>query len=391
MNSWIVNMAASMRRELRRVTGGWFYPLTMVVIPLAAGAIINAVFAPAVLRDIPVAVCDEDHSALSRNITRLLDATPELAVVSQVDDLAAGRNLVVTGRCQALIHFPKGLDRDLSRKTPQPVVAYINNIFLQPAGSMDRAIKAALTTASVSQAAGIRMSMGAMEPAAASEALPIRLENHLLYNPYLNYTHFLTATLLPALLSILIISLTIFAFGSELRYGTAGEWLTAAGQSPWAAVAGKALTHTVVFAGLSLIMMTWLVKGLGLPMEGSWPRLWAATLLFIAANQAAALLVLVLTANLRLALSIGGAYAVTAYPFAGITFPAIGMPAAARYWSESLPLTHYLKILLEETLRPGATDMWGWIALVGFTIVAGSLAMSRLPRLMRDPSYWGRT
>jgi ABC-2 type transport system permease protein len=379
-----------MQREWRRLTSGWFYPLAMVIIPLAAGVLINATFAPAVLHDIPVAVCDEDHSPLSRNITRLLDATPELAVVRQVDDLAAGRNLIVNGKCQALIHFPKGLARDLTRKTPQPVVAYVNNIFLQPAGSMDRAIKAALTTASVSQAAGVRMSMGAMEPAATSEALPIRLENHVLYNPYLNYSYFLTATLLPALLGILVICLTIFAFGSELRYGTADDWLASADRHPWAAVIGKALTLLIVFAGLSLIMLTWLIKGVGLPMEGSWARLWTVTILFIAANQASALLFLALTSNLRLALSIGGAYAVTAYPFAGITFPMIGMPTAARYWSESLPLTHYLRLLLGETLRPGVPDMWAWTVLAGFTLVVGSLAMIRLPRLMRDQSYWGR-
>ena len=285
MSGWISGLAASNAREWRRMTRGWFYLVVMVMLPLVAGFLLSTIFAPAVLRDLPVAICDEDHSSLSRRITRLLDATPDLAVARQVATPEAGRALLVTGECQGFIHLPRGLDRDLARKDPTSVKAYIVNVFLLPAGTMERAVQSVLTTASVTQSAGTRMALGEMTAAATAAARPIKLENHILFNPYLNYSYFLTASLLPALLNILVVCMTIYNFGGEFRYGTAGEWLDRAGGRPWAAVAGKALVHLCIFALLGLVMLTWLIKGPGLPLNGSWIRLWGATLVFIMAAQ----------------------------------------------------------------------------------------------------------
>jgi ABC-2 type transport system permease protein len=390
--SWFAGLAGAFRREWRRMASDRFYPAAMVVVPVLAAAVLGAVFDPAVLRGVPVAICNQDGSALSRRIVRLLDATPELAVAWQVNDAEAGHALLRTGRCQAMVHLRRGLEKDLIRGTPQPVIAYIGNTFLLPAGNVEKALQAALISASVSRAAGLRMAGGAMAPAAAAAARPIRLDTRVVFNPYLNYAYLITATLMPAMLNIVVVAMSIFAFGSELRYGSADGWLAAAGGHPWAAVAGKALAHAVVFWTLALAMLAWLVYDQHLVLAGSGLRLWGATVLLVATGQAAALAFVAATANLRLALSLGGVWAVTAYPFAGITFPMVGMPLAARIWGESQPLTHYLRIFFDQTLRgalPGPEGV-NWSVLGGVVLVATVLAMVRLPRLMRDPSYWGR-
>ena len=391
-SSWLAGLAGAFRREWRRMTGDRYYFWAMVLIPVAAAGLLGAVFSPAALRELPIAVCDRDHSALSRQIVRLLDATAEVAVAFHPADLEAGRRLLKTGRCQALIDLPAGLERDADRGTPQPVVAYLGNCFLLPAGTAEKAVQATLTTASLQRAAALRMAKGEMAAAAADLARPMHLDARILFNPYLNYAYFLTATLMPAMLNILVVSISVFAFGSELRHKTAGEWLACAGGHPWAAVVGKGLAHATVFWTLALAMLTWLVKSQHLVIAGSALRLWTATVLLVATGQAVALVLVAAIANLRLALSLGGVWAVTAYPFAGITYPLIGMPAAARFWGESLPLTHYLRILFAETLRASlaAPQTAAWLVLAGLTLVATIAAMTRLPRLMRDPSTWGR-
>ena len=391
-SGWIAGVAGAYRREWRWMTGDRFYLWAMVLVPIAAAGLVGAVFSPAALRELPIAVCDQDHSALSRQIVGLIDATAELAVTFHPADLEAGKRLLKTGRCQALIHLPGGLDRDATRRTPQPVVAYIGNCFLLPAGTVEKAVQATLTTASLQRAAAMRMAGGAMAAAAADQTRPVRLDTRILFNPYLNYAHFLTATLLPALLNILVVSISIFACGSELRHKTVDTWLASAGGHPWAAVIGKGLAHATVFWTLALAMLAWLVEGQHMVVAGSPWRLWTATVLLVATGQAAALVFVAATANLRLALSMGGVWAVTAYPFAGITYPLVGMPAAARLWSESLPLTHYLRILFGETLRASlaAPQTIAWLVLAGVFLGAAMAAMTRLPRLMRDPRTWGR-
>ena len=391
-SGWLAGVAGAFRREWGRMAGDRFYLWAMVLVPVAAAGLLSAVFSPAALRELPIAVCDRDHSALSRQIVRLLDATAEMAVVRHPADLDGGQRLLKTGVCQALIDLPEGLERDASRGTPRPVVAYIGNCFLLPGGTVEKAVQATLTTASVRQAAGMRMAKGAMAAAAADQARPVRLDARILFNPYLNYAYFLTATMLPAVLNILVVTMSIFAFGSELRHKTADAWLASAGEHPWAAVIGKGLAHATVFWTLALAMLIWLVCGQHLVIAGSGLRLWAATVLLVATGQAAALVLVAATANLRLSLSTGGVWAVTAYPFAGITFPLVGIPAAARFWSESLPLTHYLRILFGETLRASlaAPQTTAWLVLAGVPVVATVAAMTRLPRLMRNPGTWGR-
>ena len=391
-SGWWTGVAGAFGREWRRMTGDRYYLWTMVLIPVAAAALLGAVFSPSTLRRLPVAVCDQDHSALSRQIVRLLDATAEIAVVFHPADLKAGQRLLKTGRCQALIDLPMGLERDADRGTPQPVVAYLGNCFLLPAGTVEKAVQATLTTVSLHRAAAVRMAKGEMAAAAADQTRPVHLDARIMFNPYLNYAHFLTATLLPALLNILVVSISVFAYGSELRHKTADEWLACAGGHPWAAVIGKGLAHATVFWTLALAMLAWLVKSQHLVIAGSPLRLWTATVLLVATGQAVALVLVAAIANMRLALSMGGVWSVTAYPFAGITYPLIGMPVAARLWSESLPLTHYLKILFAETLRASlaAPQTTAWLVLAGVPLVATIAAMTRLPRLMRDPGTWGR-
>ena len=48
--------------------------------PLLLFAILAAVFHLGLPRDLPIAVVDQDRSTLSRQIVRMVDATPEVAV-----------------------------------------------------------------------------------------------------------------------------------------------------------------------------------------------------------------------------------------------------------------------------------------------------------------------
>lgn len=208
----------------------------------------------------------------------------------------------------------------------------------------------------------------------------------------MNYTYFLVAALLPTVLQIFVMVGGVHALGVELNEGTAGEWMKAAGWSAWRAVAGKLLPYAIHFVALGLFMLVVLFRYMAVPMHGQLQVVVAATVLFVLAYLAVALLVVAWTANLRFATSVAAFYTTPAFAFVGVTFPTLGMPLIGRVWGAVLPLTHYLQVVVDQSMRgaPSASSMSSLGMLLAFTVVAAPISVWRMGEIARDPGYWGR-
>jgi ABC-2 type transport system permease protein len=183
------------------------------------------------------------------------------------------------------------------------------------------------------------------------------------------------------------------SLGSELREGTAGEWVDAAGDSTARALAGKLLPSTLCFLGVAGAAMAVLFGIAGVPLRGSLPLLLLGTLLFVLAYQAVGVLLVAFFANLRFATSVAAFLASPAFAYAGITFPMMGMPAFARFWGSLLPLTHYLQLLVDQSMKgaPAPVSLPSLLALLAFVVVAPLAAWPRLRRVLREDRFWGRS
>jgi ABC-2 type transport system permease protein len=378
-------------RELRRMTG-WYYIVLAAVLPLASFAVVWAIFANGVPRDLPVAVVDGDQSALSRQLTRMVDATPSLEVRFQAPSLEAGRTLVVRNEAYAVVVIPEGMERDVRRGDAPKIVAYYNAQYLLPASLIRRDLRTAVGTMSAGLELRVRQARGEPAQVAMASVEPVRTDYHTLFNPQLNYLYYLVAALLPTLLQIFVVVTGVHAFGVELRAGTAGEWIEAAGGRAWRAVLGKALPYVAWFGALGLFMLVVLFRYLGVPVHGEMQVIVAATFLFVAAYLAVALLFVAWSANLRFASSVAALYSAPAFAFVGITFPTIGMPVAGRVWGALLPLTHYLQVLVDQSVRGAApaVSMKSLGALLAFVAAAPAVSVWRMGRVASDPRYWGR-
>ena len=153
------------------------------------------------------------------------------------------------------------------------------------------------------------------------------------------------------MLLMFIISATIFAIGTELKYGTAGDWYKISGESIIVALTGKLLPYSVVFIVLAFFMNTILFKFMHAPMNGSVFVLFMGTIFFVFAYQAMGVFIISVFPNVRLSLSLGAAYSSLAFSFAGLTFPTIAMSKSLQYFSEIFPYTHYLKIYIPNSFN----------------------------------------
>jgi ABC-2 type transport system permease protein len=381
-------IAAAAIREWRRIAASPYLMLLLVVFPIASGALMVHIFGSGAARDVPITVVDLDRSPLSRQLISAIDVTGGVRVASVESDPDEARRTVMNGGQYGLVSIPPNFERDVARGAAPVVTGFYNAQYLLPASLMRSAL--ASSTAALSGRVELGRRLAAREPRAAALARvePVTLDVHTLFNPHLNYITYLATALLPALLQIFIVTMTVHAFGSELRDRAAGEWLATAGGSAWRAAAGKAAVYMVHFTALAFLMLGALYVRAGVPFRGSLPVVAFATVLFVAAYVALGFAFAAAAGDLRLATSIAAFYTAPAFAFAGVTFPVEAMPTAGQAWAGLLPLTHYLRILVQQGMRgaPPAVSWPGLGALAAFALAPWPFLLWRMGRLARAAS-----
>ena len=383
---------ATVRREYRRMAAEPIYALLLVILPLVAFGVLWAIFWQGVPRELPVAVLDRDHTALSRQLVRMIDASPTMRVAFTVADETEGERLIREGRAYALATIPVDFERAIRRGEAAPVICHHNAQLLLPASLIRRDLRGVVGT--LSAGAELKRLQGGGTPRGVAMARiePIRMERHTLFNPELSYLSYLLAALLPTMLQVFILVAAVQALGSELKDGTAADWLATAGGRTWKAVTGKLLLTTVHFSLMGLAMVAVLFRELGLPLAGSFGAIIGATLLFVLAVEAVGIALVAWLANLRFATSAAAFLSGPAFAFSGITFPVAAMPLAAQTWSALIPLTHYLRVMVDQAMRgaPLAVSSLPLAALAAFVLLLPVASLGRLRRVATDERFWGR-
>jgi len=379
------------RRETRRIAGSWVLIFTTMIAPVGAFLVIMWLFSDGVVRDLPVAVVDLDQTAYSSKVTRLVDAAPVCKVICRLSSVDQARELMNTGKIDAIVVLPADLERNVINGGSPAVAVFINNTNVVKGGALKSGLYTTLSTISGGVKVQVAIKKG-MTPAQAIErARPLKVDVHLLFNPFGNYSYFLVLGLLPLLAVVFIFLGSVYALGIELKEGTAGELLSLANNNVTAALAGKMIPYTFLFFMDMMVMNIFLIRKLGTPVHGSLFLILVSEILLIISYQLLAILFLKLTANLRLSLSLGSAYTMMALTFSGLTFPAMAMPFIAKVFSLIFPYTFWLQIFLSQTLRgePVTEVVIPFLAFIPF-IVGGLLAFPGMKRKLTYHKYWFR-
>ncbi|MFN4129262.1 MAG: ABC transporter permease, partial [Paracoccaceae bacterium] len=99
----------------------------VVVLPVLMIALLTGIFRAGIPTGMAVAVVDLDRSDLSRGITRMLDAAPEVQVTHQALTLSEARALIVSGAVRGAVWLPDGLERDMIRGVRPEIVTFYDN------------------------------------------------------------------------------------------------------------------------------------------------------------------------------------------------------------------------------------------------------------------------
>ncbi|HEY1405067.1 MAG TPA: ABC transporter permease, partial [Spirochaetota bacterium] len=177
---------AVVRREITRIRSRVLYLFVLVIIPVSAMGIFVGMFYQGVPRDLPIAVFDNDNSALSRKLVRMIDALPSVRVAYHVISMREGEEAVSRGDAFSLVVIPRDFEKNVSRARAPHVYDYYNNQYLLIGSTVQKDIYAAVLTLSVGVNVVTRMKKGETPYQAKAGAQPIELQQHVLFNPYTN-------------------------------------------------------------------------------------------------------------------------------------------------------------------------------------------------------------
>ena len=384
---------ASVRREIRRFGHTPVLVVSAIVIPVVMTLLYVAMFWRGTVHDLPVAVWDGDHSALSRQIVRMVDATPSVEVVLQVEGIDQGRRAMVRGEVDALIVIPPGLQAEvMGGRGGGQVAAEISGARILNSGLLKRDLTTVFQALNIGLETQMLGARGLPARAGHPMAYPVAFDKHVLFNPYGSYAYYLLPGLLYLALVITVSVVTVYVVGSELKYGTAGEWVETAGGSVTRALAAKLAPYVLLFGLLSLFMNTILYRFMGLPFHGQEAMILVAGNLFvILAYMAMSVMLVAATANMRLSMSIAGGLATASLSLCGLTFPAVGMYPGIVALAKLFPFTYFIDLFIEQSLRgaPPARAL-GDLAALGVFVLAMGLFIPRLRRVATDEKYYGR-
>ncbi len=368
------------RREFDRFSRRRLLLFLTTVLPLLLMGVLAVVFSAGLATRLPIAVLDLDGTDLSRTIVRTVDATPDTAVTRRVSDLAEGRQLILSGDVRGLLMLPRNLERDVYGGRRPEVVFFYNTQTMTSGNLVLRGVNSAVPAV----AAGIRLSLRTAEgqPLEAAQAAlaPIPVQVNPLFNPTLNYAHFLLAALLPSSLQVIVVTTMAYAVGLDVETSHRLRVLRRLGGGLWPAMAGKILPYTLLFL-VVLGIADWVLFGvLDMPLRGNRYLLILAGILFILADQFIGVLLALLLRPMASAISIGTLLMAPAFGFMGIGFPRIGMNAFAYNWGQLIPGTWYLMARIDQTIRGTPLYLsWTPIAVLLFMVLLfASLTALRL-------------
>lgn len=116
--------------ELRAVMKDEGVLLFFIFLPLAYPLIYSWVYNNEVVREVPVAIVDNSHSALSREFTRRFDASPDVCVALHCKDMDEAKSAIGHGKVYGILYFPQDFAQNVGRMEQSHVSVYCDMSYM---------------------------------------------------------------------------------------------------------------------------------------------------------------------------------------------------------------------------------------------------------------------
>ena len=326
------------------------------------------------IRNIPLAVRDNDRSSASREVISAFVNSGYFQLVETLSSDAGIDAALNRGDARAVLVIPGGFGRDVATGRPTAVQVLISG---------DNANTA---TTVMAYAVGLVSALSARYEVQARVGSPqgplLSAETRVWYNPELRSTLFLVPGLIAYIAMLTAVVSTALSIVREKEVGTM-EQVRMSPVGPLAYVVGKTLPYFVVslVSAIGIVALSMLL--FDLPMRGSWGMLLLAVSVFLVGALAFGVLISTLAETQQVAFQLA---VLTSYlptlMLSGFIFPISSMPQVLQAITYAVPARYFLTALRGIVLKGvGLMVLWHELAALAiFAAIVLSLASLRLKR-----------
>lgn len=380
-------VAAVVWESLVKIATKPIYWVGIFLLPLFTFLMITSLMEEGLPEKVPAAIVDHDGTAMSRQITQSLGGMQLVDLVESPASFTEARHRMQEGKIYGFFMIPENFQADLlSGKSPE-ITFYTNMTYFVPGSLLFKTFKATAVYAKAGVALQVLDNVGVAN-APTSLLQPVNIAGRGIGNPWLNYGVYLSNSFIPAVLQLMIMLITCYSLGEEIKYKTSRRLLWLARGSIYKAVFGKLLPQSIIWIVIAIFMQVWLFKFNHYPMHGSWGWMTLSQVMFVLASQGFALLFFCILPNLRLSLSVCALLGVLSFSLAAFSFPYESMYPALGIFSWILPTRYNFLIYIDQALN-GRDIFYSRVWFVAYIIfmILPVFTVWRLRKEFANPVY----
>ncbi|WP_071146480.1 ABC transporter permease [Bacteroides ihuae] len=307
------------------------YPcMIMILMPWAANLEI---------KNLSVNVVDNDHSTISQNLVRKIEASTYFQLNGISSSYDEGLEAIEVGKADVIVEIPRDFERNWKRGDQAHVLIAANAVN----GTKGGLGSSYLTSIMNEYAAGLR----AEHPSVAVEAAAvpsIGVTTQNLYNPHLNYKLFMVPALMVMLLTILCGFLPALNIVGEKEVGTI-EQMNVTPVSKFTFILAKLIPYwTIGFTVLTICFgLAWLLYGL-IPV-GHFYVIYLFATLFVLVMSGFGLVISNHSGTMQQAMFVMFFFLIILMLMSGLFTPVRSMPGWARIITLFNPLRYFVEMM----------------------------------------------
>jgi ABC-2 type transport system permease protein len=298
------------------------------------------------VRNVPLAVFDQDHSPSARKLLDAYRAADYFSLTFDANSESELRGLIDSGQARAGLIIPPDYDDSLLAGRTARVTFVLD-------GSDPNSASTSLAAAQLigqAHATEIMVARLAQQGLALGQSPPVEVATHVWYNPDLISAFFMIPALIGMILQLVTSMLTATAIVRERERGTIEQLIVTPIRS-WELILGKIIPY-VLIAFLDtveiLVVGTWWFK---VPIRGSLGLLLALSGLFLVSSLGIGLFLSTVARTQQEAMMLTWFTLLPTVFLSGFFFPLNAMPVALRVVSYAVPLRYYLIIIRSVILK----------------------------------------
>jgi ABC-2 type transport system permease protein len=339
------------------------------------------------VKHIPLAVCDEDRTATSRDLVGNFSRTEYFDVVARPSDRREIDLLMGEEKVRAAVVIPRDFSRNLLAGREAPV-----QVIIDGANSMS-ASTAAGYIGTIVQNYSVRATTRLLsERGLGGFHMPLEAATRVWYNPELRSANFLVPGLMAFILMVIVVVSTAFSVVREKERGTM-EQIAVSPLRPFELVAGKTVPYVLLSLVSSHLILLLGNVLFGVSVRGNYFLLLLTMTLFLVGGLGQGLFISTITRTQQVAfqLAILSTFLPT-FILSGFIFPVRNMPHVIQAFTTLIPARFFLSALRGIVLKgAGLHAIWqDLLYLAGFAILTLGVSTLRMKASVAEGGGGGR-